>query len=818
MIRRTNARSVAARVPLPHPRRWLLTAAALLAVAGYVGVLDGLGGLRAWIGGWVPPGGEPVLGSATPGVLVAVLTLIAGLFALRRGLFALLARRPGPIEVTAFHGLADDGYAPDPTADTAQVAAEFRRTLTEMSLSTPLSMPTSPRQDEFIDDVGTVADSTTTFGAAVALVRAALRIQYAYRVAAQMRVRRGEERFGITVHLVMQPGGRGEVATLWAADWASAADLAAHWVGAQILPRSRLARRAPWTSWHGLQMPPALFHHSQLARRCVAERRFEEALGHFHEALVLDPQNPYLRIERAQVLEQLGLSMDAVVAYADIVAVESWHDRTLWRRLRAHVAGDADPSEDDVTWASTRADGPPPPRLRALVTGQQALLIARYRLVTRLASQTVAQQWWRVDDYPDARNTKRTAERRELRARLRTWLEPYYPDYLADLQGSAENVPFDVAVRRQRLLAHLLCFVSWVETEHLLADYRWWQLRRRPGMAVSQTALRVLRVWAPLLERRAAVKVEGPVWDELQAKRRPDRRPDGRTITRPKRWPDVVWPPDITVVEADLERVLRRKPARWREWQEYYNAACAAAVALGGRRDDAPDELRPWARLAVRYLERAVSSTDSGFVGAYTQWLSTGDDDLRSLRSLPEFVDFLDRYLPTDDLRAPPPHRLVELVMSQHAVRLLRTYATDRVAALDQREEAELPWEARARAVATEFTDQDRDWRCRLRLVRSGQKLRLRMGGAPFPSALPEFDDDPAAWRYNLAGAGQGNGEVAKRHYRGYITFRRGALAEAYAILAGVPAEPLTVAGSRAMWQRIVAVMDRALDGPPSTP
>jgi len=797
VIRRTNARSVAARVSLAHPTRWLVTAAVLLAVAGYVGVLDGLGGLRAWIGGWAPTGGEPILGSATPGVLVAVLALIAGMFALRRGLFALLARRPGPIEVTAFHGLADDGYAPDPTADTAQVAAEFRRTLTEMSLSTPLSMPTSPRQDEFIDDVGTVGDSSTTFGAAIALVRAMLRIQYAYRVAAQMRVRRDEERFGITVHLVMQPGGRGEVATLWGSDWPSVAERAAHWVGAQILPRSRLARRAPWTAWHGLQMPFELFHHSQLARRCVEERRFDEALGQFHAALVLDPQNPYLRIERAQVLEQMGLSMDAVVAYADIVAVESWHDRALWRRLRRLA-----PDRGDRA-AADRADGPPPARLRTVLHGRQALLIARYRLVTRLASQTVAEQWWRVDDYADARNTKRTAERRELRARLRTWLEPYYEGYLKDIKGNADKVPFDVAVRRQRLLAHLLCYVSKVETEHLLTDYRWWRLRRRPGMAVSQTALRVLGVWAPLLERRAKAKVEGPVWDDLGAPRLPN--PRDRKVR--------IWPPAIEVVEADLERVLRRKPNEWREWQEYYNAACAAAVALGGRRDDYPEALRPWARLAVRYLERAVSSTDSGFVGAYTQWLSTGDDDLRSLRSLPEFVDFLDRYLPADDLRAPPPHRMVELVMSQHTVRLLRTFVTDRLAALDQREEAELMWEARARAVATEFTDQDRDWRCRLRLVRSGQAYRVRSGGARFPSALPEFDDDPAAWSYNLIRAGETDGEAAKRHYRGYITARRAALAVAYRILAGAD-EPITLAGSRALWQRVLAVMDQALEGP----
>ncbi len=777
---------MAARVSLAHPVRWLVLAAGLLAVAGYVGVLDGLGGLRAWIGGWVPGGGEPILGSATPGVLVAVLALIAGLFALRRGLFALLARRPGPIEVTAFHGLADDGYAADPIADTAQVAAEFRRTLTEMSMSTPLSMPTSPRQDEFIDDVGTVGDSSTTFGAAVALVRAMLRIQYAYRVAAQMRVRRDDERFGITVHLVMQPGGRGEVETVWGSDWPAVAERAAHWVGAQILPRSRLARRAPWTGWHGLQMPPQLFHHSQLARRCVEERRFEEALGQFHAALVLDPQNPYLRIERAQVLEQLGLTLDAVVAYTDIVAVEAWHDRALWRRWRGRTPEGGD-----------RSDGPPPARLRAALAGRQALLIARYRLVTRLASQTVAEQWWRVDDYPDARNTKRTAERRELRARLRTWLEPYYEEYLESIEGNDRKVPFDVAVRRQRLLAHLLCYVSRVEAEHLIDDYRWWRLRRRPGMPVSQTALRVLRVWAPLLERRAAAKVAGPVWDELHAAKRPDRS----------------WPPDLEVVEADLERELRRKPNEWREWQEYYNAACAAAVGLGGRRDDDPEDLRPWARLAVRYLERAVSSTDSGFVGTYTQWLSTGDDDLRSLRSLPEFVDFLDRYLPTDDLRAPPPHRMVELVMSQHTVRLLRTFVTDRLAALDMREDAELAWEARARAVATEFTDQDRDWRCRLRLVRHGQAHRIRTGGARFPSALPEFDRDPAAWSYNLIRAGAADGEAAKRHYRGYITARRAALAVAYQILAGSD-EPITLAASRALWQRVLAVMDQALEGP----
>ena len=674
------------------------------------------------------------------------------MFTLRRGLYSRLARRPGPVEITSFAAVTD---AECPTED---VLAEFRRTLAQMSLSTPQSIPTEPQRDSILDDVRTALDAPkNAIATAAALLGALVKIRTAYRVSAQLRVQDADYPYGITVHVVMLPGGRGEVRTIWSDDWVDVAERAAHLVGAFVLPRSRLARRPPWTAWHGLEMPGDLFHHTQTARRFVREKRYEEAIDRFHRALEIDPQNPYLRIELAQVQEQIGLYMDALSGYADVVAIESWYDRRLWLRLRALL-------NDDTS-------GTPPGRLTRARNGRGALVIARYRLVCRLAAaDQLSEQWersWSDDGQSrgEARNPLRATERKALRERLSIWLDSYYRQYV-DTHQVRDPMRFVDFARKKPLMRHFLQFVAHCEATHLVSDYRWVRGRRRPGLPVTQTALNVMLAWAPLYLIAAQVDVPVEDWSRF-----------GRS-----QQPPIAWPPDPNDVDRQIAHYLRRKPAFAREWQEYYNAACTCAVALGVT-SEKRDRVR-YALRAVRHLERAVSSTDSGFVGSYAQWLSTGDSDLSHLRSTPQFIDFLDRYLPNEKSRVPRPRRLLQLIMSMHCVRLLQQYAraradfwrthADRDADAAVADELNREWDLRV--FVLDYAQNDRDWRSRLRLIEECHAFARRRTLPEFVTSLPSFQDDPAAHRYlearRQARSNLTDEQFAHNYYNGKIRKR----------------------------------------------
>lgn len=711
MSARTRRRaSPADRVTLPCPWRW----AALGVLFG--GVAAGLA-LAAR-----DPRAAALMSSRTglpdPTTIAAILDVLAALALVmalsvwRRHLYDRLARRPGPIVITSFQG--DPAVVGVPTEE---VLADFREALTAMSLSAPEPMPHEPSSDGVLDDARTsFADSKNAVAAAVVMLVSLLRVRHAYRVSVQLRAGADQGACGISVHISRMPSDRGDVRTVWADDWRRAAELAAHSVGAYVIPRSRLSRRAPWTAWHGLEMPLELFDHSQRANEHLRRREYEAALDELHRALEHDPLNPYLRIELAQALEQLGLLLDATAVYADTVAVESWYDRRVWRRLRTLLGDDT--------------SGPPPGRWSRSPHGADALLIARYRLVSRLAAAEQLTRQWREDDRPG--NEARAAQQDALRARIRVWLRSYTIRYLLDEEdGRDEESPRDSLCRLEAegplRLRHLLQFVALVETDALVDDYRWSQGRRRPGMAVTQTSLNLMRIWARLYVDDALADL-------------------GR---HPERWPK-------TPERLDLEiaRYLLLKPAAARSWREYYNAACVVAVALRGwRPDGGPDHIRNRRKLAlqaVRHLERAMNSTDSGYVGRYAQWLSTGDPDLNPLRAAPEFRDFLSRYLPDTRIRVVRPEdRLLPLVMSHHVLRVLASFGRQRLEFWSRAVRVGRPRDAErdedtALQLAAEYARDHRDWPTRMRLVALGRELAARHELDPGCSALPHFQDDPA--------------------------------------------------------------------------
>lgn len=762
------------RVPMPHPLRWtfvflvLFTASATLFLAGTVFLAH----LTAWL--------RTVRDAHLLDVVSAVLA-VTGILAVRRALFARLARKPGPIQITSAGSTITEG---GPAVD--GILADIRQTLTTISISTPQSFPNAPSSSNILDDVKTAADTTKNVVAtAAALLNAILQVRHAYRVSVLVRGPEGARPCGLTVHVTMLPGNHGVIETVWGDDWADVVSQAAHLIGSFILPRSRLAALPPWTSWHGRNMPSELFHHHQQARHHLREREYERAIGAFHRALKIDTQNSYLRIELGQAQEQLGLFMDALATYADVISVESWYDRQLWRRL----------------WGvhKTSMDGTPPKRFGRSPHGRDALLIARYRLVSRLAAaDRLADQWQRglaPTDGGTPRNPIRAVERHALRGRLKGWLAGYAVAY-CDQQGLTDPQAdvFDAGRTRVR---HFLQYVATRESAQLVSDYRWTGGRRRPGMPVSQTALNVLAVWAPLYLDFADAWLHTNGTDERRKK-----------------------PPTAAELDLKIENVLKKKPARAREWQEYYNAACAVAVALGDWPGNTVDEQsrKELARCAVRYLERAVNCTDSGNVSVYAQWLATGDQDLNPLRTTSEFVVFLDRYLPNDELRVPRPENLLTFIMAMHNIALLHRYAAMRAAWWSRlrrtASQEELEAENRVAGMVRAFALNDRDWRTRLELIEEALSFAHRTNQRTFSSALPQFQADPNIRRYFADSSSRSVNE----YYDGIAAKRDGVWQRVLALLPepstgngnGQPVHT-TPGAAMAFWRRLADELSAAL-------
>ncbi|MCD9899027.1 hypothetical protein LUR56_00650 [Streptomyces sp. MT29] len=74
---------------------------------------------------------------------------------------------------------------------------------------------------------------------------------------------------------------------------------------ATLVPVTRAGRRPPWQGWCGRDLPPDLFAAYQQARELSQERKFDDALDRYYEALRLDPTNLYLRTQIAGIQEQL---------------------------------------------------------------------------------------------------------------------------------------------------------------------------------------------------------------------------------------------------------------------------------------------------------------------------------------------------------------------------------------------------------------------------------------------------------------------------------------------------------------------------------
>ncbi len=665
-------------VALPRPACWALLAVVLggLAVADLVAVhRAGSGPLLEIVNTTLGHNGVR-LGSAA---LLGVGAIWAG----RRWLYARMVGRPGSVEVLPF--TADGGSATDGVVE--QVAAAVRRELSALSLTAPTPVPGQNRPQNFVQAFRTAAGAASNWVEAIPGVLDWLQVTTGYEVSADLEARPGALGHGMTVHVRAQPAGPAQKTTVWGANWDEAARRAADVVGAYILTRTTICRRGPWSEWRGRQLNPDLLRAHQDAQTCVQERRYEEALEHYYRALKLDPLNIPIRIEVCQLREKLGNYLAALVGYVDLIVTESRKvDRRLARRITEDFCSAGTPSHPrDHRSRRSRRGG-----------GQDSLMIARYRFVCALVnSDRVIDEWTPTGDLPadpvapgdaapalpgrdqpsvtapsgswagsapDDRpqrpahpatsdaggeerpeiNGIRSRERAESRRRMSSWLRLYYPRFVGASDPQTYPATYDKLETadeetRARVLTCLLRYVATVEARHLARDYAWWRGRRRPGMPVSETSLAVLRLWAPLHLL-------------LVTKGHPPSTPDGKRLRKRigQGWP----PDDLSSLETELRKALRRKPTSRRVWQDNYNVAASFAVLLLRRpREKTRDIDRPTqdadkatpdrdsvanvASRAIRYLELAINASSPAALAEYEEWVAVGDQDLNGLRGYP---------------------------------------------------------------------------------------------------------------------------------------------------------------------------------------
>ena len=363
-----------------------------------------LGGLAYLVGRDSPgtpktPPDAVLLAVSSPGISLALAcgALILGAWCFRHLALLWLAWRPGSIQVSEFTARSDM-----PAPEREQLTMQFRRRLATLQLQSPTPVPGAPPASDFLDvlDRGSV-DAGNILGALLALLRAA-KPTHAYEVRGVLLEREEHPRHGVAIEVIRVPSEGVAATTLWGDTWDCALRRAADEATAAILPQTRVCR-APWGVWRGYVMPGHLLHTYEEGARLEHDRRYDEALDRYYEALKDDPMNVVLRLRVGQLQERLGLFLDAFATYSGICE-------------------------------STKPKGVREPRPLYRRVGRRerrrAELSATYRRVVLLGGRVLAEQW-RTGAADPADPTERDVQRERLRAclrpRLKKELAPFAP-------------------------------------------------------------------------------------------------------------------------------------------------------------------------------------------------------------------------------------------------------------------------------------------------------------------------------------------------------------------------------------------------------
>ncbi|MCZ2826048.1 MULTISPECIES: hypothetical protein [unclassified Modestobacter] len=701
---------------------------------------------------------------------LAALCGIAAIYAYRRMRFSWLARRPGPVEVKPFVDTTDHKICVD------DVMSEVRTALDRLNLQLPSAGAIGSNSVKMLDVVRSTANEAKTPLAATAGLLQALVVVHAYEVKCTVRLRGGADPLGLSVQVAVLPSVHSRNQTYWGSDWSRVAEQAAAFVGAFVLPRSRLCRKPPWEEWYGLTLPVDLFDSYLQATRLRDANRLEEALDRFHGALRLDPLNPHLRFAIGGIQKRLSLHLDALATYVGVVALEAWSDRRFFRRFQSVLT----PNIDVL-----------PPRRLALRPHRRALMVARYNFAEEFGTGELLTRQWTDTHAHRSGGTARDRERQRLRLLLEPWVEHYivgFVRWLGDPQLAKAEASQSAATTLSHLerdipkLQLLFQYIAWVEHVSMARDYSWRGGRIRSRLPVSQASLRVMLLWAVLrmawtwhetLAPEARARAVGPRSDHSAM------ASELRSVFAPESWP-----PEAGWLRARVKESI--KPAWYRQptYADYYNAAAAVSICLLPKSAAAPDptptrrldrEVRKQrkderrrldvrraerapsiASLAVHYLELAMHQTQSGWLANRWEWVTTGDPDLAGLRPEDAFVRFETDYLPTYGPALRRPTEVLRLQLAHHNIRTVIAYASLR-AEFWRLKAAESPFsgdsqidglifqERRAWELLCRTAAEVRHWPARLELINAAAELAVETGSQFRSPAFPAFQDDPIA-------------------------------------------------------------------------
>lgn len=633
------------------------------------------------------------------GTVVAFALLIAAAWCVRRLWLEWLAWRPGQVVIPVF---TEGSELTD--ANPLHLTALFRQRFAAVRLQSPAPVPGAAPEADFLEVLGQKSpDSGKPLASLVALAQAA-KPTHAYVVHGVLVERSEHPSYGVTIQVVRMPEEGAPPETVYDISWERAVRRAADRAMAHILPRTRRCD-APWASWRGYVMPTLLLETYEAAVSFEEQRRYDQALAYYFDALERDPMNLSLRLHIGHLQEKLGLYIDALATYEGMLAVAEEPDGSSRVKLYRPIAE----------------------RERSRV-----LLLARYRRVVLVGGPPLAEQW-RQTSSPEQR-TERDDQRADIRNRLRRRLvERLQPAAREDesVEGllAEPERPYDSEVEKDPLLNPL----RGVLVRHALAELEGLErdlgnFRGHSGdapIALTNTSLKLTRVC--LSERRR--------WIEQQ-------------MTEPRRW---IWDAeDVTRITAavygaaDGRGMLR--------WHEHYNAACAFALPLLVRDESQPAIRDQLAECAVRHLQQATSCADSGYIATRRDWLLSEDPDFDGLRVHTSFKAFEAMYFPA---AVPTPRR------PRHVQRLeVSRYTRDLVDATARRWQAEwhrrraannhedphalIQWwqdEAEAWALVGHVAWNHRRWRVRCDLLERMDDLSVRYGSAPLEVAFRAFEE-----------------------------------------------------------------------------
>lgn len=625
-------------------------------------------------------------------VLVAFLIALFAAWCFRRVRLERLASGPGRIEVPNFT-VASSLTA---GADAAQLTALFRQRLATLRLQSPTPVPGSAPPGDFLEVLGNgAADVKNPLATLLSVLRAA-KPSHAWEVSGVLFERAQRPRYGVTVQVSRIPDLGAPPETVFDHSWDRAIRRAADRATAHILPHTRTCR-SPWASWRGYVMPSALIEYYETAVDMETQRRYDQALAAYYDALRLDPLNLPVRLQLGQLQEKLGLYLDALSTYQGILGV----NRT------------GEDRDDENRHAVTER--------------KQVLLAAKYRRIVLLGGPALAHQWFREDN---ADNPERNAQRRRLRERLQLQLhadlercQPPCRTPVEDLLSLAESGKAVDGERMERELREVLALyaIDQLANAHAgVAELR--TLRHgEDKLPVTDVGLQLTRICIDVrlkwLQRQLGLE-DGVEW----------------------LWRD-----------EDLEEITKKIDglrARMCRWHEYYTAACAFALPLLVRVD--AGRRQRLAEQAVALLEQATACADSGYFASRADWVLAEDPDLDGLRGRKEFKAFEATYLPSGNATPHRPRKLQRLEATRYADQLFvaaarrcallwrrRGEQADRGAGAADwwRHELRL-WRAVERAAAN-----SRHWRARLELLEAADELSVANGEPPLEVGFRRYDE-----------------------------------------------------------------------------